>query len=141
MRIVKRIDFAKLPPDTLFSEYEPCIFGPLMIKGETINDGADWFEQQIADAVSCDDSGEFGEILLRAQETGKSFGMDFDYEGRNGSFEPDDRLYAVWEPEDVRHLINRLQRCLEPHLYVWGDQTIEIGDTVYTLSPPTKPDT
>jgi len=113
VRIVKRVDFVKLPPDTVFSEYAPCFFGPLMIKGETLPHGNDWYEQQIADAIESSGSEEWTNILFRAQETGESFSMDFDCEGRNGLFEPDDRLYAVWEPEDVRHLINRLSRCLQ----------------------------
>jgi hypothetical protein len=112
MRIVKRIDFVKLSPNTLFSEYEPCFFGPLMIKGETLPSGNDWCEQQIADAVSAHDDKEWTDKLFKAQESGDSIGMDFDYEGRDGSFDPDDRLYAVWEPQDVQHLINRLKRCV-----------------------------
>lgn len=112
MKIVKRIDFVKLPANTLFSEYTPCYFGPLLIKGDTLPNGNDWFEQQIADAIAAHDSGEWTDKLFRATETGESIGMDFDCEGRDGSFDPDDRLYAVWEPQDVQHLVNRLQRCL-----------------------------
>lgn len=112
LRIVKRIDFVKLPAETLFSEYAPCFFGPLMIKGDTLEGNNDWCEQQIADAISAHDSGEWADKLFRAQETGESIGMDFDCQGRNGFFDPDDRLYAVWERQDVQHLVNRLQRCL-----------------------------
>ncbi|HXN95998.1 MAG TPA: hypothetical protein VN879_15950 [Candidatus Acidoferrales bacterium] len=112
MKIVKRIDFVKLPPNTVFSEYTPCYFGPLLIKGETMPNGNDWYEQQIADAVAAHSSEEWSNILFRATETGESFGMDFDCEGRDGSFDPDDKLYAVWEPQDVQHLINRLKRCV-----------------------------
>lgn len=114
MRIVKRKDFVKLPPNTVFSEYEPCFFGPLMIKGETMPNGNDWCEQQIVDAIECSGSVEFSNILLRAQETGESFGMDFDCEGRDGLFDSDERLYAVWEQQDIQHLVNRLTRCLAP---------------------------
>lgn len=113
MKIIKRIDFVKLPPNTLFSEYAPCYFGPLLIKGETLPGNNDWYEQQIADAVSAHDSGEWADKLFQSQETGESIEMDFDCEGRDGSFDPDDRLYAVWEQQDVRYLVNRLQRCLQ----------------------------
>ena len=112
MKIVKRIDFVKLPPNTVFSEYTPCYFGPLLIKGDTLPNGNDWYEQQIAGAISAHDSGEWSDKLNWAEETGGSIGMDLDCEGRDGSFDPDDKLYAVWEPQDVRHLVNRLQRCL-----------------------------
>lgn len=113
MKIVKRIDFLMLPENTVFSEYEPCWFGPLMIKGETVVD-VDWYEQSIADGIDFSNTQEFADKLLRAQETGESIGMDFDCEHRDGSFDPPDRLYAVWEPQDVQHLINRLKRCLPP---------------------------
>lgn len=111
MKIVKRIDFVKLPANTLFSEYEPCWFGPLMIKGDTLSNNNDWCEQNIADAIETNGA-DFADKLFHAQETGESIGMDFDCEGRDGTFDPDDRLYAVWEPQDVQHLINRLKRCV-----------------------------
>ena len=111
MKIVKRIDFVKLPPETLFSEYEPCWFGPLMIKGDTLN-GNDWCEQAIADAIESKGD-DYADILLRAEKTGESIGMDFDCQGRDGCFDEDTRLYAVWEPQDVQHLFNRLKRCLQ----------------------------
>ena len=112
MKIIKRSEFVKLPPETVFSEYAPCYFGPLMIKGETLPGLNDWCEQPIADALAAHDSGEWSEKLFRAQETGESIGMDFDCQGRDGTFDSMDRLYAVWEPIDVQHLVNRLQRCL-----------------------------
>ncbi len=111
MKIVKRIDFVKFGANTLFSEYEPCWFGPLTIKGDTLPGGNDWYEQRIADAIESNGD-DFADKLLRAQEAAISIGMDFDCEGRDGSFDPDDRLYAVWEPQDVQHLINRLKRCV-----------------------------
>lgn len=113
MKIMKRIDFLKLPANTLFAPYAPCYFEGLMIKGETLN-GNDWCEQEIAGAIDAHDSGEWADMLFRAAETGESLPMDFDCEGRDGSFEPDDRLFAVYEPKDVEYLINRLKRCLTP---------------------------
>jgi hypothetical protein len=113
MKIVKRKDFVKLPANTLFSEYAPYYFGPLLIKGDTLPGDNDWYEQQIADAIEAHDSAEWADKLFRAEETGESIGMDFDCEGRDGLFDPDDRLYAVWERQDVQHLVNRLQRCLQ----------------------------
>ena len=109
MKIIKRIDFLKLPENTVFSEYEPHWFGPLMIKGETR--GNDWFEQDIADAIAIAAGDEYCDILTRAKDAGESVGMNFDVENRNGLYDENDRLYAVWEEQDVRHLINRLQRC------------------------------
>lgn len=35
MRIVDRKTFLAMPIGTVFSKYEPCVFGNLCIKGET----------------------------------------------------------------------------------------------------------
>lgn len=35
MRIVRAKEFLKLPENTLYSTYEPCVFGELKIKGHT----------------------------------------------------------------------------------------------------------
>jgi len=107
MRIVDRKTFLSLPDETLFSKYEPCVFGDLKIKGETVGTN-DFLTQQICDAIRCDDSGEFADILFSAQETGYSFAMDFDYMGRDGLFD-DDQLFAIWETVDIIALIDRLK--------------------------------
>lgn len=111
MRIVKRKEFLSLPAGTLFSEYEPCFFRDLRIKEQTLPTN-DFIVQSIADAVdiSCED---FGVTLEIARITGSSIKMDFYCAGRDGAFEPDDGLFAVWEPADVRALIVRLQDALE----------------------------
>jgi hypothetical protein len=112
VKIVKRIDFVKLPPETLYCEYEPCVFGELLIKGETLSTGNDWFYQDIVSSLDAGDSNEWSDMLFRSAETGASIPMDFDCESRDGCFDADDRLYAVWEPQDVQYFVNRLQRCL-----------------------------
>jgi hypothetical protein len=112
MKIVKRIEFMKLPPETVYCEYEPCAFGELLIKGDTLSTGNDWFYQDIVSSFDAQDCGEWSAMLFRSAETGESVPMDFDCQSRDGRFDPDDRLYAVWEPQDVQHLINRLKRCV-----------------------------
>lgn len=114
MKIMKRIDFLKLPANTLYSEYDPYIIGQLKIKGETLNvvEEGDWWLQKIADSIESDNINEWVEKIDKSLETGESIEMDFDTEQRDGLFDDDDRLYAVWEPKDVEHLINRLKRCL-----------------------------
>jgi len=94
------------------SKYEPCVFGDLSIKGDTIGE-KDFLYQQIADAIKCNDSGEFADILFHAAKSGESFSLDFDCQGRDGSFNQN-QLFAVFEEADVLALIDRLQRCLEP---------------------------
>lgn len=117
MKIIDRKTFLALPDETLFSKYEPCVFGDLTIKGETVGVN-DFLIQQICDAVRCHDSGEFAEILDDAQETGRSFDMDFDCMGRDGLFD-DEQLFAIWEPADIIALIERL-KMLVPNCEVTG---------------------
>lgn len=107
MKIVKRSEFLKLPAGTLFAEYEPCVFGCLEIKGDSLSN--DWFEQRIVDAIDANDSGQFADMLFNAEKSGASLPMNFYCEGRNGAFEPPERLYAVFERQDVEALIERLQ--------------------------------
>jgi hypothetical protein len=110
MKIVNLKTFRELPPNTVFAKYEPCVFNELQIKGDTWE--CDFLvTSNLADAIKCSGSGEFGELLDRAEKDGISLEMDFDTEGRDGCFE-DDQLFAVWEKADVRALIERLKLCL-----------------------------
>jgi hypothetical protein len=111
VKIVKRPEFLKMPPETLYSPYGHCYFEGLKIKGDTLN-GNDWCYQEIAGAIDASDSGEWSDMLFRSAETGESIPMDFDCQGRDGAFESDETMYAVYEPKDVEYLINRLKRCL-----------------------------
>jgi hypothetical protein len=109
MKIVDRKTFLALPANTVFSKYEPCIFGDLCIKGDSFGE-IDFFYQPISDAIDCHDSGEFHDKLTAAQERGESVSVDLDCQSRDGLFDAD-QLFAVWEPADVATLITRLARC------------------------------
>lgn len=109
MKIVNRATFLAMPEGTVFAKYEPCVFGELMIKGESLFN--DFCYQQIVDAIECAGSGDFADKLFDAQEQGKSLTMDFYCQGRDGCFD-DDQLFAVWELENVRGLIHRLTETL-----------------------------
>ena len=117
MKIVDRKTFLSYPADTLFSKYEPCKFGSMMIKGDTLNHERTEFKapdagltdfqvQQIEDAVLADSTGVF-DILEHCKETGESFDIDLDCWGRDGLYEQH-QLFVVWEKEDVQKLMNRL---------------------------------
>jgi len=112
MKIVNRPTFLKSPAGTLYSKWEPCIFGELLIKGDTLPNGNDWFYQSIADAFE-HLGHDFSDKLFVAAETGESLRMDFACEGRDGCFESDEQMFAVWEPADVQGLIERLQVALQ----------------------------
>ncbi len=111
MRIVNRKEFLAMPEGVLYSKYQPCFFGELAIKGDSIGDN-DFYYQDIAGAIKSNNSGEWADILFDAQESGESFDIDLDCEGRDGMFEQDE-LYAVWEQKDVLTLIDRLQRLVK----------------------------
>ncbi len=110
MRIVDRAAFLALPAGTVYSKYEPCIFGELHIKGDTW--GNDFLCQQIADAIAAKSSNEFDMQLAEAQQAGASIPMDFDCLGRDGCFDGPVTWFAVWEPADVEMLIARLAVAL-----------------------------
>lgn len=106
MKIINRTAFLALPAGTVFSKYRPCIFGELLIKGDTINEN-DFYHQQIADAVKTAPGIDFSDLLLAAQENGNSIAMDFNCQGRDGLYD-EDQLFAVWEEYDVSQLAYRL---------------------------------
>ena len=103
-----------MPANTVYSKYEPCVFGNIKIKGDSIHHAGgvgDFGYQQIADAVDAGSSNEFSDILFAAEETGDSFNMDFDCQGRDGLFD-EDQLFVVWEKRDIQALILRLNETL-----------------------------
>ena len=110
MRIVNLETFRALPPSTLFSKYEPCCFEGLCIKDETIE--VDFLTTSpLASAIVSRSSDVFVELLRKSEKDGSSIPMDFETLGRDGCFE-DDQLFSIWEAEDLRALIERLEICL-----------------------------
>jgi hypothetical protein len=123
MKILNRTEFMKLPENTLFSKYEPCVFGNLMIKGKT-SEHNDFYVQQIHDGVDYSDTVNFREKLEGAEKNGTSIDMDFYCECRDGLFE-DDQLFAVWEEKDVLELIGRLIDCVNDEmLHSWTEEIV-----------------
>lgn len=110
MKIIDRKTFLALPPETLFSKYEPCCFRELQIKEET--NGVDFDVQGIHDALECDGTEDFFDKLEDAKDEGLSLRMDFEVISRDGCFE-ESQLFAVWEQQDVIQLISRLSKCLD----------------------------
>lgn len=105
MRIVNRQEFLAMPEGTLYSDYEPQVFSGLKIKGEKW--GNDFIYQDLIVNVDCLSSGHLVDILVSAEQNRESFSLDFDCGCRDGLYEKD-ALFAIYEPEDVIGLINRL---------------------------------
>jgi hypothetical protein len=111
VKIVDRAAFLAMPKGTVYAKYTPSYFNDLAIKDDTLTGGTDWFYQDIIGSIYCNDTGDFCDQLDASQVDGLSVRMDFEALGRDGLFEKD-QLFAVWEPEDVRGLIGRLERAL-----------------------------
>lgn len=114
MRIVDWKTFAELPVGTIFAKYKPCVFSSMMMKGDTLRDDAgkptDFF---CLDITTCFDSGPRGDYLKEVSraERGESVPMDFDAWSRDAMYEAT-QLFAIYEPADLRGLIEVLQRGL-----------------------------
>lgn len=110
MRIVSRAELLKLPPGTVYSEYEPCYFRDLSVKVDTWEN--DWLYDSLF--VPLDTTSD-SDYLAKCDvaERGEDVPLDFHSTSRDGTFD-DKQLYAVFSPEDVEKLIARLQEALTP---------------------------
>jgi len=90
----------------LFSLYDRHGFDDLMIKEESLDN--DFMYTDIIGAIDCESTSDHFDKRERARKTGESLEMDFYSGGRDGLHE-EDQLYAVYEPEDVKKLIQRLK--------------------------------
>lgn len=61
--------------------------------------------------LNVENSAEYTELLALAEETGRSFPLDFYCESRDRLFD-ERQLYAVFEHTDVEGLINALNESL-----------------------------
>lgn len=112
MKIVDRATFMALPAGTVYQKYEPCVFGPISIKGETC--GTDFYEVCGIDQPDFDGSegSEDHFDIIQAIERGEpSPALRFHTICRDGLFDMG-QLFAVWEPDDVRGLIARFEEAL-----------------------------
>ncbi len=114
MKIVDRKTFLAMPAGTLFSKYEPEVFGELCIKDESMPEINDFIYQEIVNSIKCNGSFDMHLILNDAEKKGTSFQLDFDCTSRDGLFDSD-QLFAVWEQNDVKALIDRLQEALNSY--------------------------
>lgn len=114
MKIVDRKTFLAMPEETVFAKYatlgnigEVCIKGETYVNGE--GEGIDFLYQPLANSVDANDTGAFVDAMAAA-EKGAPFKLDLDCQSRDGLFDKD-QLFVVWEPDDVKQLVERLQRC------------------------------
>jgi hypothetical protein len=114
MKIVNLETFLKLPAGTLFMKYRPCIFGDLLIKGESCKsffEGHKDFLYQQLNELESNGSDHDTELLTKAEKEGISIDFDLNCEGRDGMFE-ENQLFAIYEEKDFINLIQRLIKTL-----------------------------
>lgn len=110
MRIVSREELMAMPPGTLYHDWQPCCFGDLCIKGESLfheHRGKlnDWWEVHVPEVGNAEE-------MLDHLDQGESIPVNLYLEGREALF--DDKMrYAVWERADVEALHARLGKILE----------------------------
>ena len=107
MKIVNYNDFVKLPIGTMYSETEPCIFGEIKIKHETINEGNDWFYQSFQNNIEYEN--DFVESYDKCLV--EEVSLDFETLQRDGMFDYE-RTFAVYSQKDIQDMIDKLQSVL-----------------------------
>lgn len=111
MKIVDLKTFLQLPDNTVYSPYDPCVFDGISIKGPNCGE-IDFFCTDVSPPpVDASNTEELMFTLECALTKGTRINLDFNSGGRDGCF-VEDQLYAVWDDEDVKKLIRRLEECI-----------------------------
>lgn len=119
MRIVDRKTFLELPEGTIYAKYEPCVFGDVQIKGETMRGltgdmrgvAIDWYAQDLIPWFQgCQDSKDYFDCLQTIENGVPSPPLDYDIQSRDGLFDSHQK-FAVFEDADVKALIERLWKA------------------------------
>lgn len=114
MKIVNRKTFLELPSGIVYSRYQSLgSLSSLEVKessGGVL--GNDWVYTNLISSVECNDSGEFSEIMMAAEESGSEFKLDVECGERDGFFE-EDELFAVYDRDDLAKLHKRISTVLK----------------------------
>ena len=113
MKVINRRDFIKLKAPVLFSEFEPCVFGPLSIKYQSYefdSGGNDYCDVTINSAIKSESSFDFSNKCFDMEEKNISVDVDLETATRDGMFNYD-QMYAIWENKDIDKLISKLKEC------------------------------
>lgn len=106
MKIVDAQTFLALPAGVVASKWQPAVFEPIFVKGDSIighrDAPFDFFYSDLVDGLDTIDD----------LHTNGVAPLDTDRCSRDGCFD-EDQLYAVWSGEDVMMLANELQTHAE----------------------------
>lgn len=131
MKLITRGAFKLLQGQVLYSKYQPQVFGGFEIKLENCGNN-DWVADQLdpgcievlGDADQCD---KLFEAERRVNDPdAPHLPMDFEYSGRDGLYDSDDDLIAIYSEEDILKLAERLVRLLPNHEIVVKEPESEI---------------
>ena len=116
MKIVDRKTFLEISKPIVFCKYRPQVFeSEMCIKGETlktINGYCDDFFYISLLQIKASNFTELFYATEKALVEKSSLALDFECVQRDGCFD-EDQLFAVFEPEDIKGLINILTGCLK----------------------------
>jgi len=111
MKIVDLPTFLAMPEGALYAKYEPCSFGELAIKSDTVASVTWYYQDLLPWFEGASDSDAYFDILDAIENGEPSPPLDFDTTTKDGLYETGQR-FAVFERRDVEALIARLRRAL-----------------------------
>lgn len=110
MRIVDLPTLLTMPQGTLYQKWKPCYFEEMSIFDNSL--GNDFVSCEFGSCpIETHSSEDFGDKCDDMAENGASYPVGFEGYARDGCF-VSDQLFAVWEPDDVRALIAKLEEGL-----------------------------
>lgn len=119
MKIVNKTEFYALPEGTLYSDYEPCIFTSLKVKGSTLyseEKPIDFIYESLIGNIYAESSGHFVDMLDDAENNKTSLPMDFECGERDGLYE-ENQLFAIYEKKDLEDFIKKLESLRSAFLH------------------------
>lgn len=119
MKIVNKTEFYALPKGTLYSDYEPCIFTSLKVKGLTLyseEKPIDFIYESLIGNIDADSSNHFVDMLDEAEKNKTSLPMDFECGERDGFYE-ETQLFAIYEKNDLEDFIKKLESLRSAFLH------------------------
>lgn len=110
MKIVDRKTFLSIEKEVVYNKFSPCMFGDLAIKSCSLEN--DFIYQDLNSPVDIEEDEEFSQVVYGAIENNESINLDFDCTERDGMYD-DTEMFAVWETDDIRKLIARLEKVIK----------------------------
>ena len=122
MILLNRAQFLAHQPDreVVFVTYEPHVFGPITIRSDMAGFTDDWYEIVPSQDLDYESSEDVMDALMKPNPDGGSRPVpvvgarprpNLEVPCRDGRFEQDQH-FLVWEDDDVRALVKRLERTI-----------------------------